>query len=316
MDKNKTVAMGLILVISLIFTLLPFSILISAQPLEQQNAITQRFMETAQQARQRTYEFRELIMEKIGNVQDDVDDLLIKGDALLAEGEMQNSIEAMYKYRMAYRHMYQYLLQNGIDTDAPERARGILVAVKQAQSRIERLNNTLNAVNNTLGESDLNFEEVKTRLEWGWANLTEATHDLNLANESLYLKPSNVVWAANNLTEANNDISETHILLCPIARLMNHRRIKGYLYNLNRLRERIRERIQERLHQGGFNLSAILERLGYNNMEEFEQEIDGLMEYVRQHAEQSSEASQNMWRITQRLNDMELGIQNRWQGQH
>lgn len=273
-------------------------------------------MEVAIQTREGTYELRELIMEKIGTLPDDIDDLLNDGDALLAGGDMQKAIEAMEKYRMAYRHMHQYLVQNGINPDAPEKAKGILVAVNQAQDRIERLNSTLNAINNTLDEKDPNYEEVKTRLEWGWENLTEATYNLNFANESLYLESPHVIWAAHNLTEANKNIREAHAVLTPIARLTNHRRIRAFLYNLNKLRERIRERIRERFHQGGFNQSAILERLGYNSMEEFEQAIDELMEYVRQHAEQSKEAAQNMWRITQRLNDMELGIQNRWQGQH
>jgi hypothetical protein len=63
-------------------------------------------------------------------------------------------------------------------------------------------------------------------------------------------------------------------------------------------------------------MSAFLESQGYNNMEEFEQVIDELMEYVRQHAEQSREAAEYIQRITQRLNDMELGMQNQWQGRH
>jgi len=308
--------MGLILVSSLLVTLLPYSALISAQPLEQQNVRTQRFMEVTLQARERIYEFRELLMEKMGTLPDDIEDLINDGDTLLTGGDIQNAIEAMGKYRMAYRHMHQYLVQNGINPDAPEKARGILVAINQAQARINRLNNTLNAINNTLNENDPNYEEVKTRLEWSCENLTQAMYNLNLANESLYLESPNVIWAAHNLTEANKNIREAHAVLSPIARLTNHRRIKAFLYNLNQLRERIRTRIRERFRPGGFTMPAILERQGYNSMEEFDQAIDELMEQVRQHAEQSREAAQNMWRITQRLNDMELGIQNQWQGQH
>jgi tetratricopeptide (TPR) repeat protein len=314
-DKNKTV-MGLILVSSLLFTLFPYSALISAQPLEQQNVGTQSFREATLRAREKTYELRELLMEKIGTIPDNIKDLINDGDSLFAGGDIQKAIEAMEKYRIAYQYMHQYLVQNGINPDAPEKARGILVAINRSQFKIEKLNNTMNAINNTLDENDPNYEEVKTRLEWGWENLTQATYILKLANESLYIESPNVIWAAHNLTEANKNIREAHAVLTPIARLMNHRRVKAFLYNLNELRERIRVRIRERFRPGGFPMSTFLESQGYNSMEEFEQAIDELMEYVRQHAEQSREAAQYIRRITQRLNDMELNMQNQWQGQH
>ena len=59
--------MGLIVVSSLLVTLLPYSALITAQPIEHQNSTTQRFMEAALHARERTYQLRELLMEKIGS---------------------------------------------------------------------------------------------------------------------------------------------------------------------------------------------------------------------------------------------------------
>jgi tetratricopeptide (TPR) repeat protein len=314
-DKKKTI-MGLIVVSSLLITLLPYSALITAQSIEHQNSTTQRFMEAALRARERTYQLRELLMEKIGSIPDGVEDLLNDANTLLEDGDIQKAIEAMEKYRMAYKHMHQYLVQNGINPDAPEKAKGILVAITQSQVRIEKLNNTINTINNTLDENDPNYEEVKNHLEWGWENLTQATHNLNLANESLYLEQPNVIWAAHNLTEANMNIREAHVALTPIARLMNHRRIRAFLYDLDQLRERIRSRIWERFRPGGYPMSAFLESQGYNNMEEFEQVIDELMEYVRQHAEQSREAAEYIQRITQRLNDMELGMQNQWQSRH
>jgi len=112
--------MGLIVVSSLLVTLLPYSALITAQPTEHQNSTTQRFMEAALHARERTYLLRELLMEKIGSIPDDVDDLLNDADTLLddgdlqkVDGDLQKVIEAMKKYRMAYKHMHQHLVQNG-----------------------------------------------------------------------------------------------------------------------------------------------------------------------------------------------------------
>ena len=310
MLRNKKVV-SLILMATLLVTLSPFLVVIYAQPnsQEQQNVNEQMFMEIATQTRERAYELRDLVVEEIGSIPSEIEDLLNEADALLAEGSIQKAIQAMNKYRNAYRHSHRYLEQHGVDTETPEKARGILVAINRTFARIDRLNNTINAVNSTLDETNPNYEKVKTYLEWGWENLTEAVDNLELANQSLYLEPPNVTWAAHNLTEANKNIQEAHTALKLIACWTNHWRIRNFLGTLNRTRERI----QERLQQGGFNLTAILEKLGYTSLEDFHEEIDGLMENARQRME-IREAVQDMWTIREKLREMDLELQNRWHG--
>ncbi|TET19606.1 hypothetical protein E3J74_05830 [Candidatus Bathyarchaeota archaeon] len=314
MLRNKNVV-SLILMATLLVTLSPFLMVIYAQPnsQEQQNVKEQMFMEIAIQARERAYELRDIVIEEIGNITNEIEDLLNEADTLLAEGSIQKAIQAMNKYRNAYRHLHRYLEQHGVDIEAPEKARGILVAINRTYTRMERLNNTINAVNSTLGETDPNYGQVKTYLEWGWGNLTEAADNLKLANQSMYLEPPNITWAAHNLTEANKNIQEAHAALKLIACWTNHWRIRNFLGALNRTRERIRVRIQERLQQEGFNLTAVLEKLGYTSLEDFHQEIDALMENAKQKME-IREAVQDMWTIREKLREMDLELQNRWQG--
>jgi len=303
--RNKKVAC-LILVATLLVALSSFLVITYAQ---QQNEREQSFMEMAIQARERAYELRDLVMGEIGNISGEIEDLLNEADALLGEGNIQKATEAMNKYRNAYRHLHLYLEQYGVDMETAEKAKGILVAVNRTYAGIERLNNTMNTINSTLDVTDPNYEQVQTYLEWGWENLTEAADNLNLANQSLYLEPPNIIWAAHNLTEANQNIQEAYASLKLIACWTNHWRIRNFLGELNKTRERIRERHQ----QGGFNLTALLEELGYTSLEDFHQEIDELMENAQQRME-IREAVQDMWTIMEKLREMDLAIQNKWQG--
>jgi len=300
-------------VATLLVTLSPFLMITYAQQQNQgqQNEGEQRFMEMAIQARERAYELRDFIMGGIGNISGEIEDLLNEADALLAEGNIQKAIEAMNKYRNAYRHLHRFLEQHGVDMETPEKAKGILVAVNRTYARIERLNNTMNTINSTLDVTDPSYEQVQRYLEWGWKNLTEAADNLNLANQSLYLEPPNITWAAHNLTEANQNIQEAHASLKLLACWTNRWRIRNFLGELNRTRERIRERHQ----QGGFNLTALLEELGYASLEDFHQEIDELMENAQQRME-IREAVQDMWTIMNKLREMDLALQKRWQGKH
>gem|GEM_PF-3196902 len=306
MLRNKTVV-SLILAATVLVMVSPLfmAIYAQAQNPEQQNVREQKFMEVAIQARERAYELRDLVIEKIGNIPDENEDLLNEADILLAEGNIQKAIEAMNKYRNAYRYLYRYLEQHGVDIETPETARGIMVAINRTYTRIERLNNTINVINSTLDKTDPNYDQVKAYLEWGWGNLTEATDNLNLANYSLNLESPNIIWATNNLTESNRNIQEAHTALELIACWTNQWRIRNFLGELNRTRERIRERIQ----QGGFDLGAILEKLGYTSLEDFEQAIDGLMENTQQRIE-IREAVQELWTIREKLREMDRGLQN------
>jgi len=288
--------------VSFLVTLSPFSIVAFAQPQnqEQLNTMGQTFMQIALQSRERAYELRAFILGKIGNIPEEVDPLLNEADTLMAEDDISNAIEAMNKYRNAYRYLHRYLEQYGVDTETPQKVRGIIIAINKTYTRIEHLNNTLNVVDNKLDDTDPEYEQIKTYLEWAWGNLTEAADNLYLANQSMYLDPPNLILATLNLTEANKNIQEAHAALKPIASWTNQWRIRSFLGEQERFRQRIRERIQ----QGGFNLNAVLEKLGYTSKEDFHQEIDQLMENAQQKME-IREAIQKLWQIMTKLREMD-----------
>ena len=310
MLRNKIVV-SLILVATFLVLVSPLfmAIYAQAQNPEQQIVREQKFMEAAIQARERAYELKDLVIEKIGNIPDEIEDLLNEADILLAEGNIQKAIEAMNKYRNAYSLLYCYLEQHGVDIETPETARGIMVAIIRTYARIEKLNNTINLISSTLDKTDSNYDQVKAYLEWGWGNLTEATDNINLANYSLNIEPPNIIWATNNLTESNRNIQEAYKALELIACWTNQWRIRNFLGEQNRTRERIRERIQ----QGGFDLGAILEKLGYASLEDFEQAIDGLVENAQQRME-IREAVQELWTIREKLREMNQELQNKQHG--
>lgn len=269
------------LITILLVTLSPFLSGIYALPnsQEQQNVDEQMFMEMVTHASGRVDDLRDLVLGVIGSVPSAIEDLLDEADALLAEGGMEKAKQAMSKYRNAYRQLYSYLRQHGVDMEAPERVRRMLQAMNRTYTRIERLNKTANSFNSTLDPTDPYHERVQKRLEWVWENLTEAVDNLELANQSLYSIPPNITWAAHNLTEAKNNTREAHTTLRLVAFWTNYWRFRNFF---GELKERIRVGIQRRQQQGGFNLTASLEKLGVTDLENYYEEIRVLMEDARQ----------------------------------
>ena len=89
MLRNKTVV-SLILAATFLVMVSPLFMAIYAQTQnpEQQNVREQKFMEIAIQARERAYELKDLVIEKIGNIPDEIEDLLILG-------EIGNKVDAL-----------------------------------------------------------------------------------------------------------------------------------------------------------------------------------------------------------------------------
>lgn len=307
---NKNVV-SLILVATFLVTLLPFSMVTYAQPQnqEQQNVREQTFMEIAIQARERAYELRDLVIEETGNVPDDIEDFLNEADTLLAEGNIQKAIEAMNQYRNAYRYLHRYLEKHWVDTETTETVKGLLVAVDRANIRIQRISQIIECIRNTYRiQMDTQAQQYLSCVE---GNLTEAKTNLERAREAL-VQYKNVTGATHNLTEANKNMEQAQVDLQLTARWTNRWRIRNFLGELERIRERIRARIQERMGQEGFNLKAILEELGYTSLEDFNQAIDELMENAEQM--EIREAVQELWTIMEKLREMDLSLQNNWQG--
>jgi hypothetical protein len=289
-------------------SLFPSLASINAQNQEQANERAQQFIDLTIQAKEKAYELRNFILENIGSLPDELEDLLEQADTLLAGGNIQNAIQAMNNYRRAYRQLHQFLEQNGVDIETIEKARGIIVAINRTYTRINRINNTINRINNTLDEEDPNYEQIQLFLSWGWENLTEATYNLEQANNSLYIEPPNVTWATQNLTEANKNIQESINSLRIIAKEFNRWRLQNFLGKINQIKEGLGEQIQQRLQQG--ILGDLLENFGYANLEDFKQTIEDLIQNARERAENIKDAVEDLRTIMEKLHEIYANLPN------
>ena len=75
-------------------------------------------------------------------------------------------------------------------------------------------------------------------------------------------------------------------------------RVQNFLRGLNNAIERIVQRLQLAEKQG-FNVTAILEQMGYQNMEQVIQNLQAMMEEDEQNVEQIRSMIQDMNRIGQ-----------------
>ena len=303
MMKRKSV--GLILATLLLVTFVTSVTGIYAQQQDPPSASTQKFVAMATQARDKAYEFRAFVSEEIGSIPDEIEALFVDADALLAEGSIPKTIQAMNKYRSAYKHLHRFLEHHGVDMDAPDKARGILVAINRTYRRIDRYNTTLLAIKEILPLEQYNT--MKDYVECVQGNLTEATNSLLNATESL-LSPANVTWAAHNLTEANHNIHEAITCLRRIAKGFNRWRLEHFLTKVRAFRERIQDRIREKLRQG--TLGDVLEKHGYSNMEDFHQTIEDLIASARENVEDLKTAIHDLKTILEKLREMDHHIPN------
>jgi hypothetical protein len=287
-------------------SLIPSITTLYAQNQEQANEKAQQFIELALQAKEKAYELKEFILENIGSLPDEIEDLLEMADTLLAEGNIQNAIQAMNTYRNAYKHLHQFIEQGGIDIETPEKAKGLLVAINRTYIRIEGYNNTLTAINDTLTEDQ--YLNLKPYFDCVQGNLTEAKDNLVLATESLWLEPPNIEWAAHNLTEANRNVTEAIHCLRMIAKGFNRYRIQNFLDEIIQFKEGLGEEMRERLQQG--TLGDILENLGYSNLEDFNQAIDNLVQNAKE-GENIKEAVEDLKTIVEILQEIYLNLPNR-----
>jgi methyl-accepting chemotaxis protein len=302
--KIPSKRIGLIIVVAALIALVSSSTLIYAQQQTQgpPSDKAQQFMALATQAREKAYELRDFVLETLASIPEEIDDLLAEADTLLADGTVPHTVQAMNHYRHAYRQLHRFLKHHGVDTEAPERARGLLVAINRTYIRIERYNNTLTAINETL--TDDQYEELQGYFACVLGNLTEAKNSLILANESLWLSPPNVTWAAHNLTETNHNIQEAIHCLRRIAKGFNRWRMEHFLTNVHAFREHIQERIRER--QG--MLEDLLEHLGYADMEDFHQTIDDLIDRAREHVGDMKDAIQDLKAVLEKLREIDRNI--------
>jgi hypothetical protein len=192
---------------------------------------------------------------------------------------MQNATMAMEKFRDAFRGICAILQEAGIleievegklivlgeAERRPEiQAQGLLVAMNRSLERIEALNIAL---------VSLSYEGAKEIR----AVLRNANLCLNITKaRELLSEPGHVAEVAHNLTLANRLINQAHLMLKAKASEKLEERM-----------ERFRLRIEERIERMVGNLSerelnAIMGRMGFGNMGEFQKAMKELFDEARE----------------------------------
>jgi hypothetical protein len=99
---------------------------------------------------------------------------------------------------------------------------------------------------------------------------------------------------------------------------MNAVRIRNFLRDLQKIREKLWERL-ELASNRGFNVTAILGRLGYANVEEFNQSMNDMINTAKQKIEIIRNAVQDLNAIRARLMEINRemtkhGVSDEWNG--
>ena len=181
--------------------------------------------------------------------------------ALAAEdydGAIANATQALSTFAEVFRSIHIILRDSGVGRGDIVDGQGLLVAMRRALDRIERLRELLP-------------ENATDAL----ALLDEAEGYLDIEEAGQWLLEGRVSDTAHNLTQANQLISQVHQLLKVHARRLNLWRIQGYLRGIHRTRERIGGKFWA-AHAEGVNVTAVLQDLGYENWTDFVQTIQNM----------------------------------------
>jgi len=176
------------------------------------------------------------------------------------EGAIANATQALEIFREVLRSINTILEDSDVQRGQIIDGQGLLVAMQRALDRIDRIRELLN-------------EDATKALEL----LDNATIYLDIDEARLWLLDGNVTETAYNLTQANRLISEAHHYLKDQAKESNSWRINNYICQMERAQERVRERYQYAGDEG-IDVDSVLESLGYQNMNEFIETIQGMTE--------------------------------------
>jgi len=191
------------------------------------------------------------------------------------EDAIDNAREALTIFRDVLRSIYVILVDSGVETEQ-------LVDTELLQEAIERSLDRIEELRALLSEE----AEIVTKLD-------EAE---DLLNEAQGLLDAGEIKDANDaLREANSIISDVCQELKEIAQELNPSRVRGYLDEAYRCRERFRERFEQAWNEE-FNVDEFLQTHGYQNEEEFMNSFQGMIENA-QGAEDIEDAIQNLQEI-------------------
>jgi len=212
-------------------------------------------------------------------------DKLTNAHEMLSASNYQDAVakatEAFHAFKQVFVALYVILDKSGVQKGEIIDAQGLLEAMRRTLEKIDKLR-------------QLNLTEEAKEI------LNNATIFLNIETARILLMEGNVSEIVGNLTQAKNMIKEVYKLLADCARERNtmRNRVQNFLRGLNNAMERIRQRLQLAEKQG-FNVTAILEQMGYQNMEQVIQNLQAMMEEDEQNVEQIRSMIQDMNRIGQ-----------------
>jgi translation initiation factor 2B subunit (eIF-2B alpha/beta/delta family) len=217
------------------------------------------------------------------------------------EGAIANATQALQIFREVFQSIHFILNESGIQQGDIVDGQGLLVAMRRALERIERLRELLP-------------EGADEAMEM----LDNATNYLDLDAARLWLQAGNVTDTAHNLTQANHLISQVHHLLVAQAKQLNAWRINNYLRGINGARLRIRAKILDASNEG-VDVNSVLQSMGYQNVTDFMQSLQNMTENAQGKINDIKDAIQDLREIgrTIRQMDRELTMEIiRYRGQH
>ncbi len=215
------------------------------------------------------------------------------------EGAIANATQALRNFTEVFRSIHIILRDSGVGRGDIVDGQGLLVAMRRALDRIERLRELLP-------------ENATDALEL----LDEAESYLDIEEAGQWLLEGRVSETAHNLTQANQLISQAHQLLKDYARRLNAWRIGNYLRGIYRTRERIRVKFWA-AHAEGVNVTAVLESLGYQNWTEFVETIQNMTDNAEGKVNDLRDVIRDLREISRTMLEMERALTREiWRHRH
>jgi tetratricopeptide (TPR) repeat protein len=204
------------------------------------------------------------------------------------QGAVANATNAFKIFRQVFVALHAILSEAGVSQGGLVDAQGLIEAMERAFERIEKLRQ----MNLTV--------EVQ-------AKLSNAAAYLNIETARTWLQEGRVNEVVGNLTQAKRLINEACKLLKEQAREMLMTRMRNCLNGLEKARERIMERLRFAENQG-VNVTEMLEQMGYQNMEQFQQRLQAMIDEAEQNMGQIKNAIQSMNSIGEILREIDHGL--------
>ena len=206
------------------------------------------------------------------------------------DGVIGNATQALHIFKEVFRSIHIILRDSEVQKGQIVDAQGLLVAMRRALERIEKLRELLP-------------DEATEAL----ALLDEAALYLNIDEARQWLLDGNVTETAHNLTQANQLISQAHHLLIEQAKRFNTWRINNFLRGINGARGRLGARFGAASAEG-VDVDAVLESLGYQNMTEFMQTLQNMTESAKGKIDNFKEAIQDLKEAGRIIREMDQAL--------